>query len=98
MRRGRRKGKQCPWLVGETNADVGVNSVNKGDLENGATCQRTEEAEATALQRKTSGVCGDQWIHPLLQFCAISCILYKEMVTPKHLLTPLKHLKSLSRP
>ena len=33
---------------------------------------------------KTSRGCGHQWIYPLLPFCAISCILYNEMVAPKH--------------
>ena len=25
-----------------------------------------------------------KWIYPLLPFCAISCIIYNEMVAPKH--------------
>jgi len=35
-------------------------------------------------QAKTSKGCGHQWIYPFLPFCAISCILCKEKVAPKH--------------
>ena len=35
-------------------------------------------------EAKTSRGYGHQWIYPILPFLAISCILYNDMVAPKH--------------